>query len=96
VSSLVEMVSALYYERRRATAARASDRDLRDAAEAHRAVYQAVRAHDTERARRAMHAHLVRASEYQSREPRGDARSGRRRATRSGAARPGRRAPSSS
>ena len=32
VASLVEMVSALYYERRRDTAARASDRDLRDAA----------------------------------------------------------------
>jgi GntR family transcriptional repressor for pyruvate dehydrogenase complex len=68
VASLVEMVSALYYERRRDTAARASDRDLRDAAEAHRRIYQAIRAHDAEAARRAMHDHLVQASEYQSRE----------------------------
>ena len=68
VASLVEMVSALYYERRRDTAARASDRDLRDAAEAHRRIYQAIRARDAEAARRAMHDHLVQASDYQSRE----------------------------
>ena len=54
VASLVEMVSALYYERRRDTAARASDRDLRDAAEMHRRIYQAIRAHDADEARRAM------------------------------------------
>jgi GntR family transcriptional repressor for pyruvate dehydrogenase complex len=36
VASLVEMVSLLYYERRRATAERAVDRDLRDAADSHR------------------------------------------------------------
>ena len=52
VASLVEMVSALYYERRRETAARASDRDLRDAAEMHRRIYQAIRAHDGEPRRR--------------------------------------------
>ena len=55
VASLVEMVSALYYERRRDTAARASDRDLRDAAEMHRRIYQAIRARDAE-ARAAGHA----------------------------------------
>src|SRR6188474_1414221 len=54
VASLVEMVSALYYERRRDTAARASDRDLRDAAEMHRRIYQAIRAHDGDEARLAM------------------------------------------
>src|ERR1700730_8211476 len=48
VASLVEMVSALYYERRRVTAERAADRDLRDAAAAHRRIYQAVRAHDVD------------------------------------------------
>jgi GntR family transcriptional repressor for pyruvate dehydrogenase complex len=69
VASLVEMVSALYYEQRRQTAARASDRDLRDAAEAHRRIYQAIRARDGESARRAMHDHLVQASDYQSQEP---------------------------
>src|SRR5437762_2529694 len=68
VASLVEMVSALHYERRRATAERAADRELRDAADAHRQIYQAVRAHDVERARRAMNDHLLRAGAYQARE----------------------------
>jgi GntR family transcriptional repressor for pyruvate dehydrogenase complex len=68
VASLVEMVSALYYERRRTTAERAVDRDLRDAADAHRQIYQAVRARDVERARRTMNDHLQRARSYQARE----------------------------
>jgi GntR family transcriptional regulator, transcriptional repressor for pyruvate dehydrogenase complex len=68
VASLVEMVSALYYERRRTTAERAVDRDLRDAADAHRHIYQAVRAKDVERARRLMHDHLLRARSYQAKE----------------------------
>ncbi|MEO7274719.1 MAG: FadR/GntR family transcriptional regulator [Vicinamibacterales bacterium] len=69
VASLVEMVSALYYERRRDTAARASQRDLRDAAEAHRRIYQAIRARQADEARTSMHAHLLQAADYQSREP---------------------------
>ena len=69
VASIVEMVSALYYERRRDTAMRASDRDLRDAAEMHRKIYQAIRAHEAETARRAMHDHLVQASAHQAQEP---------------------------
>ena len=69
VASLVEMVSALYYERRRETAARASDRDLRDAAEMHRRIYQAIRARNADAARLAMQAHLLQASDYQSQEP---------------------------
>lgn len=69
VASLVEMVSALYYESRRETAARASDRDLRDAAEMHRRIYQAIRAQDSEAARQTMHAHLVQASAHQAQEP---------------------------
>src|SRR5215211_3266332 len=69
VASLVEMVSALYYESRRDTAMRASDRDLRDAAEMHRRIYQAIRAHQAESARLAMHAHLVQASAHQAQEP---------------------------
>ena len=68
VGSLVEMVSALYYEQRRDTAARASDRDLRDAAEMHRKIYQAIRAHDARSARDAMQAHLVQASAHQAQE----------------------------
>jgi len=69
VASLVEMVSALYYEQRRETAARASERDLRDAAEMHRRIYQAIRARDADTARRAMHDHLIQASQYQAQEP---------------------------
>jgi GntR family transcriptional repressor for pyruvate dehydrogenase complex len=69
VASLVGMVSALYYERRRVLVARASDRDLRDAAEAHRRIYKAIRARDPEAARNAMRHHLTQASHYQSQEP---------------------------
>ena len=68
VASLVEMVSALDYERRRTTAERAVDRDLRDAAEAHRQIYQAIRARDVDRARRTMNDHLLRARSYQAKE----------------------------
>jgi GntR family transcriptional regulator, transcriptional repressor for pyruvate dehydrogenase complex len=69
IASLVEMVSELYYERRRETVARTSDKDLRDAAAAHRRIYQAIRARDADTARHAMHDHLVQAFLYQSREP---------------------------
>jgi len=71
VAALVEMVSALYYERRRATATRASRRDLRDAAEAHRRIYRAIRAGDAPAARAAMHEHLTTARDYQAQEPQG-------------------------
>jgi GntR family transcriptional repressor for pyruvate dehydrogenase complex len=72
VGALVGMVSALYYERRKATAERASDSDLRDAAEAHRRIYQAIRARDGNSARRAMSEHLLQASRYQAQELDGD------------------------
>jgi GntR family transcriptional repressor for pyruvate dehydrogenase complex len=68
VGALVGMVSAMYYERRRETAERASDRDLRDAAEAHQRIYESIRARDPEGARRAMNDHLLQASRYQAQE----------------------------
>jgi GntR family transcriptional regulator, transcriptional repressor for pyruvate dehydrogenase complex len=68
VAAVVEMVSALYYQQRRETAEQASNRDLRDAAEAHREIYEAIRARDARAARRAMNAHLLRASAYQEQE----------------------------
>jgi GntR family transcriptional regulator, transcriptional repressor for pyruvate dehydrogenase complex len=68
IAAVVEMVSALYYEQRRATAGQASDRDLRDAADSHREIYQAIRAHDADAARRAMNEHLLRASAHQAQE----------------------------
>src|SRR5262249_26133007 len=74
ISTLVETVSALYYDRRRRTAEQASDRDLMDAAAAHRRIYQAIRARDGEAARRAMHEHLVQAAAYQAQEAAADRR----------------------
>jgi GntR family transcriptional repressor for pyruvate dehydrogenase complex len=63
LASLVEMVSALFYAQRRKTADRAHDR--RESAEMHRAIYNALRAHDPERARQAMSAHLVTSAQRQ-------------------------------
>jgi GntR family transcriptional repressor for pyruvate dehydrogenase complex len=68
VASLVEMVAALFYEQRRTTAERAVDRNLRDSADAHRHIYQAIRARDAERARRLMSEHLLRARSYMAKE----------------------------
>src|SRR5262245_18629874 len=58
-ASLVEMVATLYYERRRATLERATERTLRDAAAAHRRIYQAIRARNADEARLAMREHLA-------------------------------------
>jgi GntR family transcriptional regulator, transcriptional repressor for pyruvate dehydrogenase complex len=68
VASLVEMVSALYYEQRRETAARATDRNLRDAADLHRSIYQAIRKHDIEQAQTLMSRHLLHSAAYQAQE----------------------------
>jgi GntR family transcriptional repressor for pyruvate dehydrogenase complex len=80
LASLVEMVSALYYERRRETAARASNRNLEDAAEMHRAIFQAIRARDAERARGLMHDHLARSAAFQAEEEKDRTARGSRRA----------------
>lgn len=64
LSSLVEMVSAMFRELRQRTIGRAHD--LKDAAEEHRTIYQAIRAHDPERAKRAMSDHLQRAQRAQA------------------------------
>lgn len=68
VASLTEMVSALYYERRRENVGRATERDMRDAAEMHRRIYQAIRGRNADVARQAMHEHLLQASAHQARE----------------------------
>ena len=52
LASLVEMVSALFYEQRRKTAQHG--RDLKESAHLHRAIYHAIRAHDPKRASAAM------------------------------------------
>jgi DNA-binding FadR family transcriptional regulator len=69
VASLAEMVSGLYYEHRRETAKNAADRDLKEAAEAHRRIYQAIRARDVNEAREAMNEHLLTAQAFQAAEP---------------------------
>jgi GntR family transcriptional repressor for pyruvate dehydrogenase complex len=59
LATLVEMVSAVLYERRRDTIERAHD--FNEALELHRRVYRAIRAHKPEDAREAMREHIVRA-----------------------------------
>jgi GntR family transcriptional repressor for pyruvate dehydrogenase complex len=68
IASLVEMVSALYYEQRRETAARATNHNLRDAADLHRAIYQAIRKHEVDQAQTLMHRHLLHSAAYQAQE----------------------------
>lgn len=59
LATLVEMVSAILYERRRDTIDRAHD--FNEALELHRRVYRAIRARKPEEAREAMREHIVRA-----------------------------------
>ncbi|HEX6738363.1 MAG TPA: FadR/GntR family transcriptional regulator [Vicinamibacteria bacterium] len=61
LAALVDMVSALLYERRRDTIKNA--RDLRQSAEMHRKIYQAIRRGDAATARGAMAEHLRLAQE---------------------------------
>jgi GntR family transcriptional regulator, transcriptional repressor for pyruvate dehydrogenase complex len=56
LASLVEMVSSLLYESRKANVHCA--RDLKESAEMHRRIYHAVRSHDPDAARAAMNEHL--------------------------------------
>jgi GntR family transcriptional repressor for pyruvate dehydrogenase complex len=72
IAAVMEMISSLYYERRRETATRATQRNLRDAAEMHRRVYQAIRAGNAEAARAAMSEHLTQSSSYQAQEAEND------------------------
>ncbi len=68
VTSLVAMLSEIYYARRRETATQATDRNLRDAAEMHRRIYQAIRARDQAAACQAMTEHLAHARAFQAEE----------------------------
>jgi GntR family transcriptional repressor for pyruvate dehydrogenase complex len=56
LASLVEMLSNVFYERRRQTVNRA--RDLKESAEMHRRIYMAIRQRDASAAREAMNRHL--------------------------------------
>jgi GntR family transcriptional repressor for pyruvate dehydrogenase complex len=72
VAALVDMVSAVVYERRRLTVRRA--RDLKQSAEMHRRIYGAIRDRDPERARREMRDHLDQARVAQASEESAPAR----------------------
>ena len=66
LASLVEMVAAIFYERRRRTADRA--RDLRGTADTHHHIYEAIRDHDRPTAERLMSEHLIEAEQQQDAE----------------------------
>lgn len=71
VASLVEMVSALFYDERSKTAKRASVRNHQEAAERHRQIYKAIRARKPDRARALMSEHLQSASVHLAQEETG-------------------------
>lgn len=56
LTSLVEMLSQVFYERRRETVGRA--RNIRESADMHRRIYMAIRQRDSAAAREAMDRHL--------------------------------------
>jgi GntR family transcriptional repressor for pyruvate dehydrogenase complex len=66
LASVVEMVSALFYEQRRLTAHR--QRDLRSSAGVHNEIYQAIRKHDRRLAEQLMNTHLLEAERLQEAE----------------------------
>ena len=68
IASLIEMVSTLFFEHRRPTAARATDRNLRDAANMHRRIYLAIRERDANQARTLMDDHLRQAAMHHAEE----------------------------
>lgn len=57
LAALVEMVSAVMYDRRRDTIGRAHD--FKESIELHQRIYRAIRAHKADEARAAMHEHLL-------------------------------------
>jgi GntR family transcriptional repressor for pyruvate dehydrogenase complex len=56
LGALVQMVASMFFEQRQATIAKA--RNLRETADQHRRIYQAIRTRDPEAARAAMDEHL--------------------------------------
>jgi GntR family transcriptional repressor for pyruvate dehydrogenase complex len=74
LGALIEMVASLHYEQRRETVERARDQ-LRETADMHRRIYQAIRTRDAEAARAAMDEHLRLAQAAQASEEDSPARS---------------------
>jgi GntR family transcriptional repressor for pyruvate dehydrogenase complex len=80
LATLIDTVAELVYETRRLTVERATD--LRESAEMHRRIYQAIKARDPERARREMDEHLDLARQAQAGEETPDAGGGAARSRR--------------
>jgi len=66
LTALIEMASSLFYEQRRITIEQA--RNLRESADMHRKIYQAVRTRDPDAARVVMEEHLRQAQSSQASE----------------------------
>ncbi|HLA78923.1 MAG TPA: FadR/GntR family transcriptional regulator [Vicinamibacteria bacterium] len=66
LATLIDTLAELVYERRRMTVERAHD--LKQSADMHRRIYQAIKARDPERARREMSEHLALARQAQASE----------------------------
>ena len=64
MASLAEMISGLYHEYRRDSAASASEQEMQGAADAHRRIYEAIRARDPQLARNATSEHLLTAQAF--------------------------------
>jgi GntR family transcriptional repressor for pyruvate dehydrogenase complex len=67
LATLIDTLAQLVWESRRETVAHSTD--LREAAEMHRRIYQAIRSRDGDEARRAMSEHLEKARQAQAAEP---------------------------
>src|SRR4029079_19725621 len=63
LTSLMNMVATILFDSRSKTVKRA--KDLKQSAEQHHNIYRAMREHDAEAARQAMHDHLIRTQEAQ-------------------------------
>jgi GntR family transcriptional repressor for pyruvate dehydrogenase complex len=66
LGAIIEAVAALFFEQRRATIERAHN--LRESADMHRKIYQAIRAKDAEAARAAMNEHVRQAQIAQAKD----------------------------
>lgn len=74
MASLAEMISGLYHDYRRDTAALASEREMHEAADAHRRICEAIRRRDPQLARNAMNEHLCTAQAFHAARPPGTGR----------------------
>ena len=68
LAAIVELVSTLFYERRKETAQEATETNLREAALMHKVLYRAIQSHNPQAAREAMDRHLQESGAFQAQE----------------------------